>query len=188
MARRLEADNLRISPREGIAVGGRTIIATFDGRKFRGSGLLRARYLLLPGDPFIFNNPEPDGEAEAFLGPSAVTQGARPYSKELVLKKRAGGARLLRLDIRLEVVEVDENDEQLGDPTEEFFHVPIKRGTSSRLSRMRASLGMSQADLAGELGVSRSTISRLEQGGTTSQATLRKLPKSMEHGVEELKD
>lgn len=186
MARRIIVEKLSFTPADGIPVNGGPIVAKFDGRKARGSGRLKARYWLHPNDPYVFSGE--DARKEVHLAPQPVEKKARTYTRKLRLAKVAGGRRLVRVDIELEVEEIDDDGNREGDPTNKVYHVPIRGGTAEAVKALREQLEMSQAELAIEVGVSQSTISRLELGGTPSHETLEKLPKSHEHGVEDLGD
>jgi len=168
----ISIDGSRAVPKV-IGREGGDVTAVFSAHSIGGASRLTARYRLFATDPYAFANPPPDQAKEAFLAAAAVGPDSQEYPKPLTIVRQGAGADVVRLDIRLEVQEVGAQGQPIGAPEEDIVSVTV--ALDQALKQMRAAQGMSQQDLADRLGVSPSTVSRLERGGAASDQTMRKV-------------
>ena len=99
---------------------------------------------------------------------TGVSSSAQPYPRDLEVRRQGGGT-VARLDVPLEVQEIDAGGEPIGAVRKGTFSLTIS--LQEPLKEARAERDMTQADVAAETGLSESTIGRVERGHNCTHET-----------------
>lgn len=160
----LELDISSIAPNpRSMAATGDDINVTFRCRS-TVPGRFATRYVLFSDVPYRFDNTG-TREVRVSQRPGSPTD---TYGDTLRVRATGDTGATPQLQINVEVQELDASGNRIGPTrsgpcTVSILHLAV--------AAFRAANNLSQADLAERAGVSRSTISRLEQGGTPSDET-----------------
>jgi DNA-binding XRE family transcriptional regulator len=159
------------------APGGTTVV-TFQAQTDQGASQLEADYSLAPGVPYKL-------AGSTHMPPRAVSAIPQNFSQSLTLQ-RTGGGFVPFVQIDVEVSEVGSGETfprscnvTIAAPQAAAAGAVATTAAASpigdRLRAFREANDLTQEDVAGQLGISRSHISRIERGGSHSDDVHRKL-------------
>lgn len=133
-------------------------------------GRFATRYVLFSNVPYIFQN---SGSREVRIGqrPGSPTD---TYGDTLRVRSTGPTGNDSLLQINIEVQELDASGNRIGTPQSGSCSVFI---LPAAVVAFRTANDLSQAEFAEKAGRARSTISRLEQGGTPSDETRKAIEK-----------
>lgn len=164
----LDVNGQMIPASTSLPKAGATVTVTFEARSLPASSRLKAAYSTASNSTFQI-------VGSSSLGPVAVGTGTlKSFPKQLDIRPKPGVPPGQTVKIEALVQEVDASSHPIGAPrpascflsvqSAGMMAVTTSPNISQNLRTFRAAAGLSQAAVARQLRVSRSTISRIERG------------------------
>ncbi len=166
----LDRNSITCTPESIPQAGG--VVQFFFGCSSDAPSRFTTLYSLPLNGPYRFAG----GGLQMQIGPRPVTPAGNNYADSLSLSATGNPANTFNLQINVALQELDAAGNPKGAPERGSCQVLILHAA---VAAFRATNNMSQSDLANRIGVARSTISRLEQGGNPSDETVEKLLSEM---------